>query len=144
MTQTAGTVVLGAGAEDNGLANMVAGLIEQNLADHPDKRKDFDRMLGRVAIIAEDVGVSLTLVFQLGQLVVLDGVVGIPDLTVRAGSEEVVQMSLIELGPLGLPNPRGPEFRKVVNASRRGHIKLFGALTRPTLALRLTRLMSVN
>lgn len=131
-------------AQDNGLAAMLAGLLEQNLQDRPDKRTDFDRLRARVAIIAHDAEVSLTLVFSGGALQIEDGIVGIPDLTIRAPSDDIVQMSLVELGALGLPNLRGPETRKVLDGSRQGRIQVFGALTRPMVALRLTRLLSVN
>lgn len=138
------TIAIAEDAEDNGLAAMLAGLVEQNLLDRPDKRRDFERLDARIAIVAEDAGVSLTLLFERGKLQVEDGIVGIPDLTVRAASDDIVQMSLIELGPLGLPNVRGAETRKVLAASRSGRIHIYGALAHPLVALRLTRLLSIN
>ena len=104
-----GAIKFAPGAEDNGLATMVAGLIEQNLADRPDKRADFERLAGRVAIVAEDAGVALTLEFARGTLTVHDGVAGVPDVSVRANSDDVINLSLVELLPrFGLPDPRGP------------------------------------
>lgn len=138
-------VSLAPGAEDNGLASMIAGLIEQNLADAPRKRADFQRMRGRVAIVAEDAGVAVTLVFDGGRLQVHDGIAGVPDVTVRADSDDVVALSQVELTRrFALPDPRGAHASAVIARSREGKIKVHNALAHPALLLRLTRLMSVG
>lgn len=138
------TVALAAGAENNGLAAMIAGLIEQNLADRADKRTDFARMKGRVAVVAEDAGVAVTLVFDRGRLDVHDGITGIPDVTVRADSDDVVALSQVELTRLfALPNVRAAHGRAVLARSKAGKIHVHGALLHPRLVLRLTRVMSV-
>src|SRR4029077_5554385 len=101
-------IELAPGAENNGLAGMLCALILQNLNDKPKKRDDFAKLRGRIAIVAEDAAVSLTLVFEGNMLTIYDGIVGVPDVTVRADSDDIVQLSLVELTPfLGLPNPRG-------------------------------------
>jgi hypothetical protein len=138
-------VELGPGAENNGLANMVAGLILQNLQDRPEKREDFARLRGRICIVAEDAGVAMTLVFAGNMLTVHDGIFGIPDVTVRAHSDDIVQMSLLELTPrLALPDPRGAALREIFKKSRSGQVRVFGALLHIPMMLRLTRLMSVH
>ncbi|TPW01167.1 MAG: hypothetical protein FD124_3777 [Alphaproteobacteria bacterium] len=138
-------VTLAPGAEANGLALMIAGLIEQNLADAPKKRADFTRMRGRVAIVAEDAGVAVTLVFDGGRLEVHDGITGMPDVTVRADSDDVVALSQVELTRrFALPDPRGAHTSTVLTRSREGKIKVYNALAHPALVLRLTRLMSVG
>ena len=71
-------IVLAPDAERNGLATMLASLVRQNLDDRPDKRPSFARLRGRVTIVAEDIGVTLTLSFEGGRLVVHDGFAGIP------------------------------------------------------------------
>lgn len=138
-------IELGPGAEDNGFALMLSELIRQNLDDHPHKRRDFLKLSGRVAIVVEDAGVAVTLRFDAGRLTVHDGIVGIPDVTIRADSDEVTQMSLMELLPrVGLPDPRGEATRQILRASREGRIRMYGALPNLPLLLRLTRVMSVN
>jgi SCP-2 sterol transfer family len=133
------------GAENNGLASMVASLILQNLNDQPKKRDDFAKMRGRVAIVAEDAKVAMTLLFTGNMLTVHDGIVGIPDVTVRAQSEDIIQMSLVELSPRwSLPDFRGEAMKAVMKKSQDGAIRVFGALAHPGLVLRLTRLLSVN
>jgi hypothetical protein len=137
-------IELAPGAENNGLAAMLSDLILQNLNDKPQKRDDFAKLRGRVAIVAEDAGVSLTLVFEGNMLTLHDGIVGVPDVTVRANSDDIVQMSLMELTRWGLPNPRGEATRAVVQKSKRGEIRVFGALLHWPLVMRFTRLMSIH
>ena len=138
-------IELAHGAEDNGLAAMVAGLVLQNLQDNPSKRDDFAKIRGRVAIVADDARVAMTLEFTGNMLTLHDGIVGIPDLTVRANSDDIIQLSLVELTSfLRLPNLRGEQMKQVLDKSSSGRIRMFGALSHLPLCLRLTRLLSVN
>jgi len=137
-------IELAEGADDNGFALMVSELIRQNIEDDSTKRRDFERLRGRIAMIVEDARVAVTLHFGLSRLVVHDGIVGIPDLTIRADSDWITRMSLMELLPrLGVPDPRGENTRAVFEASSSGAIKMYGALTNLPVVMRLTRVMSV-
>ena len=132
-------------AKHNGLANMITDLIAQNLADHPDKRRDFAHLVGRVAIVAEDAGVALTLQFSFGALSVYDGIEGIPDVTVRASSDDVINLSLIELTEDSrLPDLKGEVTKAMIKASRAGRIRVLGAIWNIPMLIHLTRVMSVN
>jgi hypothetical protein len=125
---------------NNGLANMVAGLILQNLQEHPKKRGDFARLHASIAIVAEDAGVAMTLEFSGNMLTLHDGIAGVPDVTVRANGDDIVQMSLLPLTRIGaLPDPRGSATREVL-----GRVRVYGALLHVPSVLRLTRLLSVN
>jgi len=138
-------IELAPGAAENGLVTMLADLLRQNLEDKPHKQADFAKLEGRVAIVAEDAAVALTLEFQRGKLVLHDGIVGIPDVTVRAPSDDVMAMSLVELtSKRALPDPRGETMKKVWEGMRSGRIHVYGALLHAPLMLRLTRVMSVN
>lgn len=138
-------VVLAPGAGENGLAAIIHALIEQNLDDHPEKVADFERMRGSVAIVAEDAGTAVTLAFHGGRLEIHAGIEGVPDIAVRADSDDVVGLSQLELTRLfALPDPRGVHARHVIARSRTGHIKVLGALAHPMLLLRLTRVMSIG
>jgi hypothetical protein len=138
-------IQLGEGADENGLAVMLSELLRQNIDDHPDKRKAFRRLAGRVAIVVDDAAVAVTLLFRAGQLTVHSGIVGIPDVTIRASSDDVMKMSLIELLPrIGVPDPRGKVTREIFDAQRKGRIRVFGALANLPLVLRLTRVMAVG
>lgn len=138
-------IELGPGADDNGFALMLSELLRQNLEDHPNKRRDFDRLRGRIAMVVEDARVAVTLHFADRGLTVHTGIAGIPDLTIRADSDWITRMSLMELLPyVGLPDPRGENTRAVFDASSQGAIKMHGALINLPVVLRLTRLMSIT
>ena len=112
-------------AEDNGLANMLATMMQQNLADHPARAAVLEGLTGRLAIFAEDAEVAVTWVFANGHAVVHDGIVGIPDLTLRGGFEQIGDMSRMEsLGPV--PDPRGPVNRAMWKAVREGKLRVHG------------------
>jgi hypothetical protein len=98
-----------------------------------------------VAIVAEDAGVALTLAFSFGALAVFDGIEGIPDVTVRASSDDVINMSLIELTEkTRLPDLKGEVTKAIIQASRAGRIKVLGAIWNIPMLIHLTRVMSVN
>ncbi|MBZ0117021.1 MAG: hypothetical protein K8H88_08510 [Sandaracinaceae bacterium] len=105
---------------------MLATMMSQNLADHPERVPAFDRLRGRIAIVAEDADVALTMDFQRGRVVMHDGIVGIPDLTIRGQSEVIADMSRMETGALGLPDPRGEVNRAMVRALREKRLRLYG------------------
>lgn len=142
---------LAAGADDNGLAVMLTDLLRQNLESKPHKVRDMQAMTGRIAILAEDAEVAMTLRFDHGDLVVYDGVVGIPDVTVRASSDVILALSNVPLThrfALPVPALRDREGRKVmrevIEAMRTGTMKVVGGTLHAPLMLHLTRIMSVN
>jgi hypothetical protein len=145
------SIDLAPGAEDNGLASMLADLVRQNLEAKPHKVPDFDALEGTVAIVAEDADVCLTLRFRRGRLTIHDGIVGIPDVAIRGTSDMIMAMSNMPLTkPFGLPlpDPRDKEqvalSQSVMAAMRAGELKMHGALLHPALVMRLTRIMSIN
>jgi hypothetical protein len=166
-------VALAPGADENGLAIMLGDLVRQNLEAKQHKMADFDALDGRVAIVAEDADVALTLVFEsvppggvprgteaAGRarphprapgLTIHDGIVGIPDVTIRGPSEAILALSNVPLwGPLGLPFPaRGDAegmktVRDLTRALRAGELHFYGMLFHLPLVTKLTRVMSVN
>jgi hypothetical protein len=148
---TTPTVELAPGAEDNGFATMLAQLVRQNLEAKPHKTRDFDRMNGAIAIVAEDAEVALTLVFRAGHLVVHDGIVGVPDVTVRGTSDVIMAMSNIPLTRrFALPIPRRGDrqgietLREIGAAMRGGAFHAYGMPFHVPMMVHLTRVMSVN
>jgi hypothetical protein len=147
-------VVLAAGTEDNGLAIMLGDLVRQNLEAKPGKKADFAALDGRVAIVAEDADVALTLVFQRGRggsLTIYDGIVGVPDVAIRGPSDAILALSNMPIETalgLPIPSPRDREAVKVVSdltrAMREGRLHVYGMVLHLRLVLRLTRVMSVN
>jgi hypothetical protein len=145
------SITLAAGADANGLAVMLTDLLRQNLESKPQKQRDMDAMTGRIALLAEDAEVALTLRFDHGKLVVYDGVVGVPDVIVRASSDIVFALSNVPLTRRwGLPIPKLGDregrgiMREVFAAMRKGTMKVDGAAAHAGLMFRLTRVMSVN
>ena len=138
-------------AEDNGLASMLADLVRQNLEAKPHKQGDFRALAGSIAIVADDADVALTLRFDHGRLTIHDGIVGIPDVTIRGGSDTIMALSnmplLTKLG-LPLPHPRDKEgvavARSILAAMRSGTFHIYGMLFHLPMMMRLTRVMSVN
>jgi hypothetical protein len=145
------SIELARGAEENGLASMLADLVRQNLEAKPHKVPDFEALDGTVAIVAEDADVCLTLRFERGRLTIHDGIVGIPDVAIRGSSDLIMAMSNMPLTrPLGLPipDPRDKDqlavSQSVMTAMRTGELKMYGALLHPGIVMHLTRVMSVN
>jgi hypothetical protein len=157
-TTTTPYVSLAPGAEENGLAIMLGDLVRQNLEAKPRKMADFDALDGRVSIVADDADVALTLVFErsfersgVGRLTIHDGIVGIPDVTIRGPSEAILALSNMPLAtPLGLPlpTPGDPEsmktVRDLVREMRAGKLHFYGMFFHLPLVMKLTRVMSVN
>lgn len=147
------SIELAPGAEDNAFCAMLADLVRQNLESKPHKGRDFDRLDGTVALVADDADVALTLEFRRradgGSLVLHDGIRGVPDVTVRGSSEIIMTMSNVPLTrPFGLPVPTDRAaldvLRQMIRATRTGELRVYGGLTNPGLLSRLTRVMSVN
>ena len=139
-------------AGENGLAGMLAELVRQNLEAKPHKRADFEALSGRVAIVADDADVALTLEFERGgRLTICDGIAGIPQVTIRGPSGAIIAMSNIPLTRwLGLPIPSSRDLeaakamRELYAATRAGRLHVYGMATHPRMVMKLTRLMSIH
>lgn len=152
MTTTVGAspkppIELAPGAEENAFATMLADLVRQNLESKPHKRKDFDALAGNVALVADDADVALTLVFTAGALRLHDGILGVPDVTVRGSADAIMALSNVPL-LRGLPIPTDRSsfdvLRQMMRATRTGELRVHGMFGNFGLLSRLTRVMSVN
>ncbi len=148
-----GAIELAPGADENGLAVMLAGLIRQNLDAKPHKWADFVALDGAAAIVADDAGVALTLRFDRGRatLTIHDGIVGLPNVTIRGPSDAIIALSNLPMTtPLGLPlpSPRDREgvgaVRTLLAALRAGSLHVYGWLFSLQFFLKLGRVMCVN
>lgn len=145
-------IELAPGAEDNGLAMMLRDLVRQNLEAKPHKSGDFQELHGNVAIVADDADVALTMRFERGgRLRIFDGIVGIPDVTIRGPSEAVLALSNMPLATrlgLPIPDPRDQQgvktVRSVIGAMREGKLHLHGMVFHLPLVMRLTKVMSIH
>jgi hypothetical protein len=147
-------VSLAPGAENNGLAVMLGDLVRQNLEAKPQKKVDFAALDGRISIVADDADVALTLVFERGvdgTLTIHDGIVGVPDVTIRGPSDAVVALSNVPITtPFGLPIPGLRDrvgldtMRSLARFTRQGKLHVYGMVFHVRLVMKLTRVMSVN
>ncbi|MFO0712247.1 MAG: hypothetical protein U0353_20520 [Sandaracinus sp.] len=113
------------GAADNGLANMLSTMMRQNVEDHPERGAMVRKLRGRMAIFAEDAEVAISIDFDGDRVLFRDGIVGVPDLTIRGGFEQIGDLSRMEqVG--ALPDPRGPVNRALFGAMREGKLRVFG------------------
>jgi hypothetical protein len=133
--------VMLADAEPNGLASMLARLIEQNLARHPGRA----RLLtgGSAALVAPDAGVEVTVRLGPGDVVVSNGVDPAADLVVTAASGRLLGLAGTPLR-FGLPDGLTNDGRAVLKdlASRR--VAIQGMISHPGLVRRLTMLLSAH
>jgi len=145
-------VQLAPGAEENGLALMLADLVRQNLEAKPHKQSDFAALAGSVSIVADDADVALTMKFESGgKLTIHDGIVGIPDVTIRGPSDGILALSNMPLTTrlgLPIPNPNNREAVRTVQSlfrlMREGKLHVYGMALHLALVMKLTRVMSIN
>jgi hypothetical protein len=127
--------------EPNGLSAMLGGLIDANLAAHPER--EWLLKPATVAITAPDAGVSVTIRMAPGRVVMANGARGRPNLRVRADSETLIELSAVPLR-FGLPDNMTPQGREVTAKIMRGTIKVKGMFRSLGTLTRLNRLLSVN
>jgi hypothetical protein len=127
--------------ERNGLSAMIGGLIEGNLANHP----ECERLLrpAVIGILAGDAGVGITLRILAGRVEVANGVVGRPDVLVRTDSSTLTELSSAPL-PFGFPDALTPDGRAINRKLAGGDLKVKGLSRHPGTVSRLNRLLSVR
>lgn len=144
-------VSLAPGADENGFACMIADLLGQNLEANPHKQRDFKKMRGSVAVVAEDADVAITLVFDGRHATIHSGILNKPDVTVRGMAEVIMNMSNLPIAKyVGLPLPRlgnateRAAMDDMLAAMKRGELHTHGLLGHAPLVVRFTRVLSVN
>jgi hypothetical protein len=108
------------GEEPNAVAQMIAGLIEANVAADPGKDRLLETMRGAVQLDVSDAGVTVGLKFVPGVVTVTSAAVPGADVRITADSQTLLSLSTVPLRG-GLPDPTTPEGRSVAAklASRR-------------------------
>ena len=127
--------------EPNGLAVMIGGLIEGNLANHPER----ERLLrsATVGIVADDAGVGITLRIAPGRVVVANGVAGDSQVLVRADSRTLTELTSAPLR-FGFPDAMTSDGRAINRKLAKGELKVRGLSRHPGIVSRLNRLLSVR
>ncbi len=145
-------VILAHGADENGLALMLHGLLSESIALKPSKRTDFDAMVSTIGIVAPDADVSVTLEFGGGACTVWDGLRKTPAVVLTADSGKIPELSQLQI-KAGLPWLFDNAGKAFVQSLLRREIRLSGLITLPPNPLRsaralldllrLTRILSV-
>lgn len=148
------SITIAADAEDNGLAAMLHGLVGENLAASPAKRRDFAAIRTNIAVVAPDAEVAVTLCFEGGGCVLRNGARADAELTITAAAEQIPQLSLLDVR-YGLPWLFDEAGKRFVESLLRREVRIVGLVDLPvprprdTLRraidlVRLTRVLSVN
>jgi hypothetical protein len=136
-------VVLAEGDGASGLASMMGTLLAQNVERVPAKFEDFRRVDGDVLIDVKDLGEAITLSFSGERCTIHNGRTGSPRVRISTDSETLMRLSMLNIGPLGLPNYFDEPGRGVLRAMRTGKLRIGGMHHLQTLN-RITRLFSVR
>jgi hypothetical protein len=128
--------------EPNGLASMLARLIDANLERHPDR----GALLGEAVfdLTAPDAGVSATIETHPGSVRIRNGVH--PDgahVSVEAPASELLLLASVPLR-VGFPDALSRDGRAVLRHVLSGRIRIRGLLAHPARLSRLARLLSVS
>jgi hypothetical protein len=127
--------------QPNGLASMLAGLIDANLQRHPRRRA-----LLRDAVFdlsSPDAGVAATIETRAGSVSVRNGAnADGAHISVEAPSAELLLLASVPLRA-GFPDALTPEGRTVLRHVLAGRIRIRGLLRHPGRLSRLARLLSV-
>ena len=127
--------------EPNGLASMLGGLIEANLAAHPERGKLLAKT-ATYAIVATDADVAVSIRLGAGRVAVRNGVVGRPHIFVTTDSETLIGLSSVPL-KFGLPDAMTKAGREVNRKLLKGQLKVKGLFLHPGKLARLNKLLAV-
>jgi hypothetical protein len=131
------------GEEASALGQMLGGLIEANVEASAERRRDFEALHARVGILVTDIEEGVTLDFQGDRLVVGSSLEPGCDVTIRADSATVMQLSSLKVGFAGLPNYLDSAGRGVLAGVLSGRLKVEGIFGNLTVLIQVTRLFSV-
>lgn len=140
------SIELAPAAVGHPFAEMMAQLLRQNLDDHPEKQAVALKLSGTVAIVVTDLDEGVTLECSRGRITFHPGIHGIPDATIRAPSEWIAKMSLVELTGtrFRFPDPRGAVAKEISAAEKQGVIRTYASPLATLLLLRLTEVLSIH
>ena len=129
------------GTEPSGLAEMIAGLIEQQLVREPSRA---NHLRGSVVVLTvPDADVEVTVRLAPGRVEVRDGDAPDAHLRISAPSARLLALAAAPLRA-GLPDPFDPEGRAILTDVATGRVRVRGMLWHPVRLARFTSLLSVD
>jgi hypothetical protein len=131
------------GAEEAGMASMLAEMIKTNLKNRPERVKDFNALNGTIYIVAEDADAEMTMVFDNGSLTVHSGKVGRPMLSISTDSATLLGLANINIR-FGMPYYFDETGRMVIKKLMKRELKIKGMSTHMMALTHMTKIMSVK
>jgi len=125
------------------MAGMLANLLGANVEKSPTKLAIFRALRTVVGIHIEDIDVSITLEFLGGRLILHEGIVKPPQITVRTESGYVMDLSSVSIR-FGLPYFFDETGREILKNVKGGKIRMIAMPWSLLDVVRLTRVMSVQ
>ncbi|MGH2573875.1 MAG: hypothetical protein ACRDGU_10440 [Actinomycetota bacterium] len=129
-------------AEPNGLAAMLGGLIEANLAAHPERTKHLGRP-ATISVFARDVDVGVSVRLLPGEVMIRNGVVDGAHVRIEGDSQTLVGLSAVPMR-FGLPDLTRKEGRDLIRKLLKRDLKVRGIPLHAGKLARLNRLLSVH
>jgi len=136
-------IKLAPGADEVGLAVMLADMIKGNMENNPKRVKDFNALKGPIYIFADDADVDMTMAFGKGSLTVFGGRAGKPILEIVTDSETLLGLANISI-KFGMPFFFDKVGMEVPIKLLKRQLKIKGMFFHPFALMRLTKVMSVN
>ena len=131
------------GAEPSGLAEMVAGLIDQQLARDPTRARLLAHPRTVIVLVVPDAGVEVTVRLAPASVEVRDGDAPDAHLVVTAPSDRLLALAAAPLRG-GLPDVLEPDGRDVLADVLSGRVRVRGLVRHPVRLARFTSLLSVH
>lgn len=133
------------GNEANGVANIVAMLLDQNLNNYPQRIQAARRIARPITIYSTDTDSACTIIFGADHAVVYNDIVGDAIVTIMATVDQILDTSQLKMKaggllPVGFFTKRGLGVLGAI-AGRKMIVK--GLITHPITALRVIALVSV-
>ncbi len=133
------------GDKANGVANILATLLQQNFEKSPSRVNIARRMPRPVTVVSTDTDSVATIVFGSNEAVVYNDVVGRPSVTVKATVKQILDVSQLKMQaggllPVGFFTKRG---MRVLGDIARHKLVVKGLLTHTVTALQFIALVSV-
>jgi len=129
-----------ADAEPNGLAEMLGGLIQANLQQHPERESLLRPAV--IGIMAPDAGVSISVLIAPEKVTIRNGEPPRAQLRVTADSTTLIELSSVPLR-FGLPDSMTKQGREVNGKLFKGELKVRGMLAHLGALSRFNKLLSV-
>jgi len=136
-------IIIAQDAEDLWLASMLKDLMAQNLEQNPHKKSHFKNLDIGIGLIVADAGIELTMAFARGVLTLHSGISETARLIITADSDVIMNLSNVKI-KWGMPYYFDETGKEIIEAMKKGRLKMKGMFTHFLSLLRLSRVMSVH